>query len=145
MANRKDFIISALIDVVLDWTDDTNLAIQEMIDKGIQPNELLDYFDANSIVEALSNNETPPEIAAISEKEKVDEIFDNADTLPANSELIENKTTTNPDYFRFIKMLGNAKVPYTNFKEKRMIEIKEDYDAVSFFFDENFNLREVMF
>lgn len=92
MANRKDFMISKLIDIVLSWTDDINLAIQEMVDEGIQPNELLDYFDANSIVEALSNNETPPEIAAVSEKEKVEEIFNNADTLPEKSELIENET-----------------------------------------------------
>ena len=65
MANRKDFMINALIDVILDWTQDSKMAIQEAVDKGIQPNELLGYFDANTIVEALSDNETPPEIAAI--------------------------------------------------------------------------------
>ena len=65
MANRKDFMINALIDVILDWTDgDSKLAIQEIIDKGVQPNELLGFFDSNTIVEALSDNETPPEIAA---------------------------------------------------------------------------------
>lgn len=65
MTNRKDFMINALIDVILDWTDgDSKLAIQEIIDKGVQPNELLGFFDANTIVEALSDNETPPEIAA---------------------------------------------------------------------------------
>ena len=146
-ANRKDFMIDKLIDIVLSWTDDIDLAIQEMVDEGIQPNELLDYFDANTIVEALSNNETPPEIAAVSEKEKVEEIFNNADTLPEKSELIEDKAKSvpTPDYFKFIEMLDKAKAPYTNYKELRMIEIKEDYEAVSFFFDKDFNLKEVMF
>lgn len=91
MADRNSFIINALIDVVLDWTDgDSKLAIIEMIDKGIQPNELLGYFDANTIVEALSDNETPPEITAK-----------------------EVQTTDNEsDYKSTIKLLEKIKVVY---------------------------------
>lgn len=142
MANRKDFMISKLIDIVLSWTDDINLAIQEMVDEGIQPNELLDYFDANTIVEALSDNETPPEIAAISEKEKVEEIFNNADTLPEKSELIENKakSVSTPDYFRFIAMLDKAAVKYRNI-DQYTIELYDDpYTSVEFQFNTDFKL-----
>ena len=50
-----------------------------------------------------------------------------------------------PDYFRFIEMLDKVKAPYTNYKKEKMIEIKKDYTAVDFLFDENFNLIEVAF
>lgn len=142
MANRKDFMISKLIDIVLSWTDDINLAIQEMVDEGIQPNELLDYFDANSIVEALSNNETPPEIAAVTEQEKANEIFDNADTLPDNSELIEGKSTTELNYFHFIEILDEINANYRKLG-KYTIELCDDSDSVDFIFDKNFKLASV--
>lgn len=57
----------------------------------------------------------------------------------------EEKSTPVPDYFRLIEMLDKVKAPYTNFKEQRIIEIKQDYEAVDFCFDENFNLTEVAF
>lgn len=56
-----------------------------------------------------------------------------------------NKSTPIPDYFRLIEMLDKVKAPYTNFKKERLIEIKQDYTAVDFYFDENFNLTEVAF
>jgi hypothetical protein len=56
-----------------------------------------------------------------------------------------DKSTPVPDYFRLIEMLDKVKAPYTNFKKERIIEIKEDYTAVDFCFDENFNLTEVAF
>ena len=59
--NRKDLIINALIDIVLDWNyipDDIVSghvsAICQMLNKGIQPNELIDYFDKSVIAEALA-------------------------------------------------------------------------------------------
>lgn len=57
----------------------------------------------------------------------------------------EEKSTPVPDYFKLIEMLDKVKAPYTNFKKERMIEIKKDYTAVDFLFDENFNLIEVAF
>lgn len=57
----------------------------------------------------------------------------------------EEKSTPVPDYFRLIEMLDKVKAPYTNFKKQRIIEIKQDYEAVDFCFDENFNLTEVAF
>lgn len=60
MTNRKDFMINALIGIIMCQLDKSKNAIRIMVDNGIQPNELLDYFDAERIVEALSDNETPP-------------------------------------------------------------------------------------
>lgn len=122
--------IDKLFDIVLQWDDDNSeRAIQRCYANGIDTKILAEFFGRSVVAEAIYkyiNNE---------EEFTEDEDEDKTDKT----------TTSKPDYFRFIEMLDKACVPYTIFKENRMIEIKQDYEAISFFFDKNFNLREVMF
>jgi hypothetical protein len=74
-------------------------------------------------------------------------VFWKAYTEDEDEETFEptDKVTPTSDYFRLIEMLDKVKAPYTNFIKERLIEIKKDYTAVDFCFDENFNLTEVAF
>lgn len=124
--------IDKLFDIALQWDDDNSeRVIQRSYANGIDTKILAEFFGKSKVAEAIYkyiNNEEE-----FTEDEDEDE------------DKTDKATTLKPDYFRFIEMLNKASAPYTVFKENRMIEIKQDYEAISFFFDENFNLREIMF
>lgn len=108
--------VDVLLDICLEWdNDNSERLIQRCYANGISTYTLAKFFHKSTVAEAIykyinndenftededieDEDETPPEIAAISEKEKADEIFDNADTLPEKSKLIENNITKNSEY-----------------------------------------------
>lgn len=126
--------IDKLFDIVLQWDDDNSeRAIQRCYANGIDTEILAEFFGRSVVAEAIYKYINNEEEFTEDEDEYEDE------------DKTDKATTPKPDYFRFIEMLDKACAPYIVFKENRMIEIKQDYEAISFFFDENFNLKEVMF
>lgn len=58
MGNRNSFIINALIEVIYQWNDRQVIpTIQQILNEGVESNELLGYFDTNDIAKALTEME----------------------------------------------------------------------------------------
>lgn len=58
MGNRNSFIINALINVIYQWNEQQVIpTIQQILNEGVESNELLGYFDTNDIARALTEME----------------------------------------------------------------------------------------
>lgn len=136
----------------LNWWEtyekDMELGDMEAIckDIGMTRDEFIELVSRSD--EFISKNGWTPETNEEVNTETGEGVFWKAYTEEEEDEEISepiDKSTPVPDYFRFIEMLDKVKAPYTNYKKERLIEIKKDYTAVDFLFDENFNLIEVAF
>ena len=112
--------IDKLLDIVLQWdNDNSERAIQRCYANGVDTKILAEFFGKSKVAEAIYkyiNNEEEftedEDETPLFDGDEIDDIFDSADTLPENSELIDNITNSESDYRSTIKLLEKLDAVY---------------------------------